>query len=1489
MQVGTGLTQIIQNYTKLTHDLTRFTTPKTQLDKILHKLYNTYIKGDFTRMANYTITVTSESEYVGPPLYVIYSTSMGPNITMEVGDTLTVTYTKNAGGQSSVTINNWDSSFWNDSSSIVLNNGDSVVRTATAAGVDQLVADFPSSNFPDRNRSVTINAAAATPPDTTLTAIPDVNIGSSDTSFTINIASGGADDVYQVRNRAGTETHESRTGNGSITVTDAPSAGSSKDYSVYAKKPTAAGGDDTYVDVGTEADFTVTRAAASGGGGGSVTHYEYGSGTDITQNVFDDDTIDLYYSVRGEDLNDSWFLSTTSVSASATAGFFYNGLPTGTTFISRLSGFTSTTYSVTFEVNDIDRFTLSGTVTDPYGVTNMTYTTSSGNVPGNGTATIQSNAQTFDTFREGETIDFSVTGGEFYNGSTWATSGTVADGASTRLRAITPDTYSSTNTATVTFSKGGNTKRTESFSVSTQALTAPTDISFALDGDASATEDVTVTASGGSGGTLQVSNDNTNWYANGTKFNHTRGSNVTYYARRAGVNSIVSSSYSESYGVACLAPTNLTFVNDGDASATEQVTVTASGGYGGTLQVSDDGTTWYANGTKFNQSRNSTETYYARRNATNPSATYDEDHTVGYLAPGGYSYSVSATDPLLYSLAFNVTISGADANHTYRVLHGSTSAGTRTTNGDIAITGTELPAAGASKTYTVQALRATSIGGSGVYVTKSTFTRSMRPSTPSVGISPAATESNLTDVTVTASSIGATEYRFSDDGTNYTAWGTSTSHVFEDETRGSSKTYSVQSRSATVDSLIIEAPFTVPYLAPKAFSYTVSDSDPLAYNDTGFNVTISGADTGHTYRVLHSGSSAGTRTTNGNILISGSELPTAGSQKTYTVQVKRSVATGGDDSYDSIYTFTRAMRPSNPTRVTSGFGSEASATASHYISVSSTGATQYRFKVSPADSNSGVFSAWQSSSTFTFDTATYGVTRGDIISTVVEARSSYANAASALTYSSTVSYVNPDLQVAGTSSTIDRGDTTATSTLSAATAGDSYVVRANNGSTNLSNVLTDNGTFTISSGLPAIGSATTYEIFAKRPTNIGGADTYIGSNDTFTVTRYGNPTVDTFATSKASANSGETFTLSGTFTDPQAETISWSLERKTGAGGTYGVISTGTGAMSVNQSIAVASATTYYYRVKISALDSAIITSSEVSVSVSAASATTVDITSVADTTPNENTSDQVEATTTTNAGVSVSSYAWTSTGAITFSSTTAQNPTITFGDVTANAAASVTCTVTDSLGRTVSDTQNYTIQFINQGPLATLSGTQAVLTDEEVNLTALGSYDPDGFALQYQFSTTNGSETFTQAYSSTETFDFTPTETGTYTTTLTVKDTSDATATALFSTIVSEAQDPNAGSGGGYGFEVYNAAGQAVIRSDELIIRKVSTVTLDANGDGSANVALPDTNTQLLVSGESGAETDDGIDYSVSVVNSTATVSIAAPGFTRVDLYMIK
>lgn len=103
-------------------------------------------------------------------------------------------------------------------------------------------------------------------PDNTIASIPSQTLAFGSTSFSITIAGGGATTVYQVRDDV--TTHESRTGNGTITVTDAPTAGGTKGYTVFAKLPAANGGNDTYT--GTGEFFSITVASQTGGGGGGT-------------------------------------------------------------------------------------------------------------------------------------------------------------------------------------------------------------------------------------------------------------------------------------------------------------------------------------------------------------------------------------------------------------------------------------------------------------------------------------------------------------------------------------------------------------------------------------------------------------------------------------------------------------------------------------------------------------------------------------------------------------------------------------------------------------------------------------------------------------------------------------------------------------------------------------------------------------------------------------------------------------------------------------------------------------------------------------------------------------------------------------------------------------------------------------------------------------------------------------------------------------------
>jgi len=301
------------------------------------------------------------------------------------------------------------------------------------------------------------------------------------------------------------------------------------------------------------------------------------------------------------------------------------------------------------------------------------------------------------------------------------------------------------------------------------------------------------------------------------------------------------------------------------------------------------------------------------------------------------------------------------------------------------------------------------------------------------------------------------------------------------------------------------------------------------------------------------------------------------------------------------------------------------------------------------------------------------------------------------------------------------------------------------------------------------------------------------------------------------------------------------------------------------------------------------LTTVNITVTVCPVAATTVSITSVDDITPNENTTDVVTATPSMAAGRTVSSYAWTTTNAnvISLSSTTIESPTLTFGNVTTNTSATIGVTITDNTGATATDSQAYTVQFINQGPTASLTGSGAVAVDTAATMDGSTSYDIDGQSLTYAFSATNGGESFNSGTaSSTSTWSFTPTEVGTYTATLTVSD-GTLTNTATKTVLSTNSEGETTTGAGGYGFEVYNAEGSAIIRGDELLVRKAKIVT--ANSSGAASTTITGTEAATRVVGTTAGEDNTGAQITVTGT-TTKTVNIAnALANARIYLYLLR
>ena len=167
------------------------------------------------------------------------------------------------------------------------------------------------------------------------------------------------------------------------------------------------------------------------------------------------------------------------------------------------------------------------------------------------------------------------------------------------------------------------------------------------------------------------------------------------------------------------APDGLNFTPATTAAANISVTVEGTGGTGGTIEVSEDNSTWVANNSSFSSKTRGTEyTFYTRRvGSGSTSATYSENYTPPYLdATLGITISEGSSLTIGTSeTQFILTVSGGNANDQYQVRDSSgTEHESRIGNGGIIVTDTP---AGNSETYTIFGRRPEGAGGDDNYET----------------------------------------------------------------------------------------------------------------------------------------------------------------------------------------------------------------------------------------------------------------------------------------------------------------------------------------------------------------------------------------------------------------------------------------------------------------------------------------------------------------------------------------------------------------------------------------------------------------------------------------------------------------------------------------------------------------------------------------------------------------------------------------------------
>lgn len=288
--------------------------------------------------------------------------------------------------------------------------------------------------------------------------------------------------------------------------------------------------------------------------------------------------------VAGLDNNDSATVSVTGGTYSKNSGAYTSSNGTavnGDTFSVRQtsSSSTNTTTDVTLTI---------GTVSDTYSVSTAV---PSDNTPdafnftdetGKELSTLdESNEQTITGIDVATSISISGNSAQFRvkpsggsYGAWTSSSTTLTNGATVQLRMNSSGSYSTQVSTTVTIGTVSDTWRlTTRAQVTASTPNSPTVTQTTNTSGSSQTVDVT--SSGGSG-TIQVSNNNSTWSANGTDFSHTRGTTVNYYARCVSTDNDISSSASTAKFVPPVVTLgNFSAVNFGESGGTNNYTITS--------------------------------------------------------------------------------------------------------------------------------------------------------------------------------------------------------------------------------------------------------------------------------------------------------------------------------------------------------------------------------------------------------------------------------------------------------------------------------------------------------------------------------------------------------------------------------------------------------------------------------------------------------------------------------------------------------------------------------------------------------------------------------------------------------------------------------------------------------------------------------------------------------------------------------------------------
>jgi len=532
---------------------------------------------------------------------------------------------------------------------------------------------------------------------------------------------------------------------------------------------------------------------------------------------------------------------------------------------------------------------------------------------------------------------------------------------------------------------------------------------------------------------------------------------------------------------------------------------------------------------QFSHPRGTTKYYWANRYDAGSvslvrggSASFEK--FVDYLNPKAFTFTVDGDSGVVnfpYSkTSFVCTIAGADTDHTYQLLYGTnsptTDAGSRTTNGDITVSGGEMVPAGGQMQYRMRVARGTTSGGDGNYIWfgAGPFVRYRYPQTPTIsyGDNSDTVESPTCTATITMSNTdGVSTYWFRRiaDGTAFGSYIEDANNVvsYADQTRAANQAYDYQGR--IIGSNGLEAVSTVinaqqlikRYLDPKAFTIGNNDTEDYVYGTSSFIVSITNEDTDHSYRVLYGTGTPGTsggQTTGDNITLSGAEFPAAGTDMNYQVQVNRGTTSGGSGAWnDSGPEFTKGQFPQTPTGISiTDNGTESNTTASFKIDVNgTTGANSSTVSLN-ANYTTGAVASGSNLNIDRDGTAVYCRNTGE--------NGLLADAS----FTTTATYLDP--VTTGYSFDVIPGDQAFSSgvpvfSFTAAQANHTVIIFQGTTARSAAQTgLTDYNNIATTAGVPA-GGSTTYNLKTFRNTTAGGnpANTYVPTDaGTATVKKY---------------------------------------------------------------------------------------------------------------------------------------------------------------------------------------------------------------------------------------------------------------------------------------------------------------------------------------------------------------------------------------------------